>query len=162
MCCFDQKYCFEYYFQEINKAKKKKKTIIKSTESIQLNERFRQISEITNLKRFKHFSKIQQWSEIEQKVMMTQFVSAITSLLIKKRNTTIHCARAIMNFVMLAQYVFHDENILSYMKHALYRINNLKTIFVKYRSQNTTHDENDENDENEIHFNIFKLHVFTH
>ena len=94
--------------------------------------------------------------------MMTQFVSAITSLLIKKRNTTIHCAQAIMNFVMLTQYISYDENILNYMKHALYRINNLKTIFVKYRSQNTTYDENDENDENEIRFNIFKLHVFTH
>ena len=48
------------------------------------------------------------------------------------------------------------------MKHALYRINNLKIIFVKYRSQNTTYDENDKNDENETRFNIFKLHVFTH
>ena len=93
---------------------------------------------------------------------MTQLVSAITFLLIKKQNTTIHCARAIINFVMLAQYVFHDENILSYMKHALYQINSLKTIFIKYRSQNTTHDENNENNENEIRFNISKLHVFTH
>ena len=65
-----------------------------------------------------------------------------------------------MNFIMFVQYVFHNENILSYIKHALYRINNLKTIFVKYQSQNTTYDENNENDENEIRFNIVKLHVF--
>ena len=39
------------------------------------------------------------------------------------------------------------------------RINNLKTIFVKYRSQNTTHEENDDD---ETHFNILKLHVLTH
>ena len=93
---------------------------------------------------------------------MIQFVLAITFLFIKKRDTTIHYARAIMNFVMLAQYVFHDENTLNYMKYALYRINSLKTIFVKYRSQNTTYDENNENDENETRFNIFKLHMFTH
>ena len=48
------------------------------------------------------------------------------------------------------------------MKHALYRINNLKTIFVKYRSQNTTYDKNNENNENKIRFNIFKLHMFIH
>ena len=45
------------------------------------------------------------------------------------------------------------------MKHALYRIDNLKTIFVKYKSQNTARDDDNEN---ETHFNIFKLHVMTH
>ena len=45
------------------------------------------------------------------------------------------------------------------MKHAFYRIDNLKTIFIKYKFQNTARDDNDEN---EIHFNIFKLHIITH
>ena len=45
------------------------------------------------------------------------------------------------------------------MKHALYRINNLKIIFVKYKFQNTVHNEDDKN---ETHFNIFKLHVIIH
>ena len=61
-----------------------------------------------------------------------------------------------MNFVTLIQYIFHDENMLSYMKHAFYRIDNLKTVFVKYKFQNIARDENDEN---KTHFNIFKLHV---
>ena len=46
--------------------------------------------------------------------------------------------------------------MLNYIKHALYRIDNLKIIFVKYKSQNTARDENDEN---ETHFNILKLHI---
>ena len=45
------------------------------------------------------------------------------------------------------------------MKYALYRIDNLKTVFVKYKFQITIRDENDEN---ETHFNIFKFHIMTH
>ena len=45
------------------------------------------------------------------------------------------------------------------MKHAFYRIDNLKIIFVKHKFQNTPRDENDEN---ETHFNIFKLHIITY
>ena len=79
--------------------------------------------------------------------------------LLRKHNVVIHCARVIMNFVTLIQYTFHDENTLNYMKHALYRMNNLKTVFVKYKFQNTVRNENDEN---KMHFNIFKFHVMTH
>ena len=49
--------------------------------------------------------------------------------------------------------------MLNYIKHTLYRINNLKIVFVKYRFQNTARDENDEN---ETHFNTFKLYIMTH
>ena len=45
------------------------------------------------------------------------------------------------------------------MKHTLYRIDNLKIVFAKYKFQNTVRDENDEN---ETHFNIFKLYAMTH
>ena len=93
---------------------------------------------------------------------MTQFISAITFFLIEKRNTIIYCVRAIINFVMLAQYIFYNKNILNYIKHTLYQIKNLKTIFVKYQSQNTMHDKNNENDENKTHFNIFKFYMFTY
>ena len=46
--------------------------------------------------------------------------------------------------------------MLNYIKHALYRINSLKIVFVKYKFQNTARNENDEN---ETHFNIFQLHI---
>ena len=61
-----------------------------------------------------------------------------------------------MNFVTLIQYTFYDENTLNYMKHTLHWIDSLKTVFVKYKFQNTVRDENDENG---THFNILKLHV---
>ena len=67
--------------------------------------------------------------------------------------------RVIMNFVTLIQYTSHGENTLSYIKHALYLIDSLKTVFAKYKFQNTARDENDEN---ETHFSIFKFHVMTY
>ena len=91
--------------------------------------------------------------------MIRQLIFVITSLLFEKRNATIHCARTIMNFVIFVQFVFHDENILNYMIHALYKLNNLKNVFFKYRFQNTI---DDVENENEKLFNIFKLHVMTH
>ena len=45
------------------------------------------------------------------------------------------------------------------MKHALYRIDILKTVFVRYKFQNTVRHENNKN---EMHFNIFKFHVIIH
>ena len=42
------------------------------------------------------------------------------------------------------------------MKHALYRIDNIKIIFIKYKFQKTARDENDEN---KTHFNIFKFYI---
>ena len=91
--------------------------------------------------------------------MIKQFVFVIVSFLLKRRNVIILYVRVIINFVTLIQYIFHNENTLNYMKHALYQIDNLKIVFVKYRSQNIARNENDKN---ETHFNIFKLHVITH
>ena len=45
------------------------------------------------------------------------------------------------------------------MKHTLYRIDDLKIIFVKYKFQIIVYDKDDEN---ETYFNIFKLHIMTH
>ena len=45
------------------------------------------------------------------------------------------------------------------MKYALYRIDSLQIVLIKYTFQNTIRDENDEN---KLHFNIFKLHVMTY
>ena len=78
--------------------------------------------------------------------------------LLKKHDVVIYCARVIVNSVTIIQYIFHNENTLNYINHALYRIDNLKIIFFKFKFQNTARDENDEN---KIHFNIFKFHVIT-
>ena len=91
--------------------------------------------------------------------MTKQFVLVIVSFLLEKRDVVIHCARVIMNFVTLIQYTSYDKDTLSYIKHALYRIDSLKTVFIKYRFQNTARDENDEN---KTHSNIVKLYIMTH
>ena len=91
--------------------------------------------------------------------MLKQFVFVIVSFLIKKRDVIIHCARVIMTFVMLIQYTFHNENTLNYMKQVLYRIDNMKIVFVKYKFQNIARNENDED---EIYFNTFKLYIIIH
>ena len=65
-----------------------------------------------------------------------------------------HCARAVMDFVMLAMYSSHDEHTLSYMNAALNRLNKLKKVFAKSRPIN--------NESGEHHFNMPKFHVMTH
>ena len=67
--------------------------------------------------------------------------------------------RVIMNFVTLIQYTFYDKNTLNYMKYMLYRIDNLKTIFTKYKFQNITREESNKD---ETHFNILKLYEITY
>ena len=91
--------------------------------------------------------------------MTKRFVVVIVSFLLKKRDVVIHYARDIINFVRLIQYIFYDENTLNHIKYALYRINNLKIVFIKYKFQNTVRDENDQD---ETPFNNFKFHVMTH
>ena len=80
-------------------------------------------------------------------------------MLLDKRDATIQCAKTIINFITIAQYKTHDEQILSYIKQTLYRINKFKIVFAKYKSQDTI--ENND-DENESYFNIFKLHIIIH
>ena len=54
---------------------------------------------------------------------------AVTSLLIHDAPEAIHCAQAILDFTMLAQYVSHNEEMLRYMEHALYRLEKTKIAF---------------------------------
>ena len=112
MSNIDKKCHFDRFFQKNRKAKKKEKIVIEFATSIQLNERFRQIFVHIELKRFAHFNKVQQWIDVEQKTMIRQLIFVITSLFFEKRDAIIHCARTMMNFVFLAQYVSHDENTL--------------------------------------------------
>ena len=41
----------------------------------------------------------------------------------------IQCAYAILDFIMLAQYVLHDNKTLRYMEYALYRLEKTKMVF---------------------------------
>ncbi len=63
-----------------------------------------------------------QWIGNEQKAMVKQLIIAATPLLIYDAPEAIQCARAILDFTMLAQYVSHDEETLRYIEHAFYRL----------------------------------------
>ena len=61
---------------------------------------------------------------------------------------------AILDFIILAQYVLHKNEILRYMEHVLYKLENTKIAFKHHRSINSklcwpT-------------FNYLKFHVISH
>jgi len=60
----------------------------------------------------------------------------------------------VIEFVILAQYHLHDEEILQYLEHTFFQLNKLKNVFHHLRSEHSDTDVN--------HFNISKLHAMTH
>ncbi len=71
--------------------------------------------------------------------MFKQLIAATTPLLIHdtpeaiQSAQAIQCARAILDFTMLAQYISHDNKTVRYMKHALYRLEKTKIVFEHHR-----------------------------
>ena len=65
-----------------------------------------------------------------------------------------YCARAIVDFILLAQYKTHDDETLEYLDHALYRIDKTKAVFKQFRPVDKAIDEG--------HFNFPKFHAMTH
>lgn len=61
----------------------------------------------------------------------------IIFLLIYKAPETIQFAQTIPDFIMLAQYVLHDEEILRYIEHVLYKLKKTKIAFEQYRPNNS-------------------------
>ena len=86
--------------------------------------------------------------------MIKQMIPVLAPILTVKAPAAMHCARAIMDFVMLAMYSSHDEHTLSYMCVTLDRVDKLKRVFAKSRPINP--------ESGEHHFNIPKFHVMTH
>ena len=68
----------------------------------QLDKRFRKILPFTGLKKFKHYSKVVQWTGNEQKAMVKQLITATTLLLMQDVSEAIHCVRIIFDFTILA------------------------------------------------------------
>ncbi len=120
----------------------------------QLDERFRAVPPFTDLKLFQHYSKVMQWTGNEQKAMVKQLIVAALPLLIYDAPEAIQCARAILDFTMLAQYVSHDEETLRYMEHALYKLEKTKIVFEQYRPIDSKLCQPT--------FNYLKFHVISH
>lgn len=65
----------------------------------------------------------------EQKIIVKQLIAVATLLLIQDIPKTIYYTHAIIDFTMLAQYLSHNDETLSYMGHALYRLDKTKIAF---------------------------------
>jgi hypothetical protein len=142
---------------EMSTNRKRKRRAIRKknlSELNQLNIRFRNVSQFTDLKIFFKFTKVKQWTEEEQKTIVQQIISIITSLLIKKWSHVIDFTKVLMNFILIAQYRSHDESTLKYLNHVFSRINFFKKVFRQSRSI----EQNIEED----HFNFLKFHVISH
>ena len=99
----------------------------------QLDEQFRNVFLFPDLKLFQHYSKVVQWTGNKKKAMIKQLVVAATPLLIQNALEAIQCARAILDFTMLTQYVSNDDETLRYMEHVLYRLEKTKIAFEHHR-----------------------------
>ncbi len=137
--------------------RKRREQTIKSinlSEFDNLNARFRDVSVFIDFKTFFRFFEIKQWIDEEQKIIMRQIISIITSLMIDKWSHTVNFTRAFVDFILITQYRSHDDFILRYLHHALYRINFFKEIFRQIRSIMQKIEED--------HFNFSKFHAFSH
>ena len=138
----------------VRKRKQHGRTIKESSGSIQLDERFRCVPPFTGLKRFSRFSEVKQWTGVEQRAIIRQLIPVIAPLLSTKVPGAMYCARAIVDFILLAQYKTHDDETLRYLEQALYRIDKTKVVFKRFRPVNKATDEG--------HFNFPKFHAMTH
>ncbi len=117
-----------------------------------LDRRFRAVPVFPGVKHFTAFSNVTQWTGDEQKAIIKQLIPVVAPLL--GSHPALQYARAVVDFVLIAQYTTHDEETLKYMKQAIYRIDCFKWAFADYRPINKK--------DGKPHFNIPKLHSVTH
>ena len=84
------------------KREESKRSMKYAHDAILLNYRFQQVSSYQEMKVFKNFSFVSQWTKVEQKALIHQLIAVVISLLSKKRPEVMKCIRAFLNFVMLA------------------------------------------------------------
>src|SRR5438045_9119010 len=113
-----------------------------------LDRQIRRVPAFPRVKHFHQFSNVQQWAGDEQKAFVRQLIPAIAPLL--GSHSALQYARAVVDFVLLSQYITHDDKTLEYMNQAIFRIDCFKWAFAKYWPINRRNDE--------PHFNILKLH----
>ncbi len=101
--------------KSITVTKKKKDIrhkISSAPEVTQLDHQFHSILTFAELKIFQRYSSIKQWIRANQKIIVCQIVLMIASLLAHDASAAVHFTWAVVNFVMLTQYISHDENTL--------------------------------------------------
>ena len=123
-----------------------------------VDRRFASIPKFATIRVFQHLSKVSQWTGAEQKYILRQILPVFVPLLEEvgtpEANAAIQFIRATVDFITLAMYQSHDDNTLRYFELALYRMNQHKEVFRKYRNPKAKDDEQ--------HFNFPKWHSLTH
>jgi hypothetical protein len=117
--------------------KKQNRSYKQSAGLVQLDARFSIVPPFPGLKHFKRFSHVQQWTGSEERDLLRIFIPVITPLLLPKAADALSYARALVDFITLAQYRTHDDMTLNYMGQALYRIDHTKEAFGKYRPKDS-------------------------
>ena len=148
-----------YISETLTKKRKRAKESVMLRETrglVQLDERFRDVPPYPGLRRFNNFSTVKQWTGVEQRAVSRQLIPVVAPLLTgESAQPILLYARAILDFLTLAQYRSHDEETLRYMELALYQINQLKWVFSRYRT-------NLKDEKNAGHFNFPKFHSIVH
>ena len=118
-----------------------------------LDARFCLIPDFTGLKRFTKFSAVKQWTGMEQKAIVQQIMPVLAPLLAPNHANVLDFCRALVDFILMAQYRSHDDATLKYLDQALMRINVYKkTLRDWQRSGNNL----------EGRFDFPKFHVMSH
>ena len=102
------------------KKKDVRNTVLSVFDMIQFNQWFCSVLIFSELKRHNKYSVIKQWTELNWKLVICQIVSVVVSLLTQWTSAAMHFTWAVMNFVILSQYSFHDNNTLQYLQYALF------------------------------------------
>ena len=137
--------------------KKKERSVGQAPGLDQLDDRFAHVPAFPDIKIFKHFSGVTQWTGNEERTIIRQILPVITPLLVKKQPGAVHFTRAVTDFILLSQYCSHTDSTLQYMRHALMRMNKFKKVFARIRQS-----KQEKSRDVEGHFNFIKFHAMSH
>ncbi|THX68147.1 hypothetical protein D6D04_10664 [Aureobasidium pullulans] len=141
-----------------HRRKTDKSKVAKGIVEAIVDRRFASIPPYPTLRVFSHMSSVTQWRGAEQKSILRQILPVFVPLLedigTEDAKEAIRFLRATVDFITLAMYESHDTETLRYFDLALYRMNQHKEVFRKYR--------NPKAEEDDRHFNFPKWHALTH
>ena len=129
------------------------RTFHESSGLVQLDARFAAIPRYPGLKHFNSFSHITQWTGSEEKDLVRIIVPVLAPLLTTRAPDALQYIRALVDFMIIANYRTHDEATIGYLEQALYRIEQTREAFAAYRP--TDKDVN-------AHWNTPKFHSLSH
>jgi len=99
----------------------------KSSSDLVLNiidARFDTMTSFPSLRHFSSFSTVKQWTRKEQKSLLRQMLPVFTPLLLEiHKLDVVKFLRAVVDFIIIASYKTYNDNTLTYLALALFRMN---------------------------------------